>query len=59
MQEMLAGQAKKNKVEYGVTVMHPRDISAGMLQKTNYSLCVVLHPYLSKADPKQSNATEI
>lgn len=39
MQEMLAGQAKKNKVEYGVTIMHPQDISAGMLQKTNYSLC--------------------
>ena len=40
MQEMLDGQANANRVHYGITVMHPQDISAGMLQRTNYSLCV-------------------
>ena len=38
MDAILTGAAKDNGLQYAVTVMHPQDISAGMLQRTNYSL---------------------
>ena len=38
MDTILTGAAKHNRLQYAVTVMHPQDISAGMLQRTNYSL---------------------
>ena len=38
MDTILTGAAKDNGLQYAVTVMHPQDISAGMLQRTNYSL---------------------
>lgn len=34
----MSGQARENQVEYGVRVMHPRDIAANMLMRNNYSL---------------------
>lgn len=38
MVEILSGKARATGLQYGLRVMHPRDISAGMLQRTNYSL---------------------
>ena len=38
MDTILTGAARDNDLQYAVTVMHPQDISAGMLQRTNYSL---------------------
>lgn len=43
MQEILDGNAIEGKLNYAVTLMHPRDISAGMLQRANYSLYVRRH----------------
>lgn len=40
MQRILDGEPEGSTLHYAVTVMHPQDISAGMLQRTNYSLCV-------------------
>ncbi|KAK9899733.1 ribonuclease H2 subunit A [Cystobasidium minutum MCA 4210] len=38
MVEILSGKARATGLQYALRVMHPRDISAGMLQRTNYSL---------------------
>ena len=39
MNEILQGkETRRNNLHYSITVMHPQDISAGMLQRTNYSL---------------------
>ena len=38
MQRILDGEMEEKQLCYAVTVMHPQDISAGMLQRANYSL---------------------
>lgn len=42
MLEILSGKGRETGMQYGLRVMHPRDISAGMLQRMNYSLYVMI-----------------